>query len=153
MTEPVGRVACSWYRGSTGRCGRWALSYVFNSRIALLPLGTLLCNLLGGLLIGALTAWFSTHLQVSPMWRLFLVTGLLGGLTTFSTFSAEGVQMMMAGDWMRALAHSCLHLFGSFAATAVGCAGSATDGLTKEVFEERGMRKSVASMLILATLP
>ncbi len=56
------------------------------------------------------------------MWRLFLVTGLLGGLTTFSTFSAEGVQMMMAGDWMRALAHSCLHLFGSFAATAVGFA-------------------------------
>ena len=105
-----------------GACGRWALSYVFNSRIALLPLGTLLCNLLGGLLIGALTAWFSTHLQVSPMWRLFLVTGLLGGLTTFSTFSAEGVQMMMAGDWMGALAHSCLHLFGSFAATAVGFA-------------------------------
>ena len=69
-----------------GACGRWALSYVFNNRIALLPLGTLLCNLLGGLLIGALTAWFSTHLQVSPMWRLFLVTGLLGGLTTFSTF-------------------------------------------------------------------
>ena len=46
-----------------GACGRWALSYVFNNRIALLPLGTLLCNLLGGLLIGALTAWFSTHLQ------------------------------------------------------------------------------------------
>ena len=97
-----------------GACGRWALSYVFNNRIALLPLG--------GLLIGALTAWFSTHLQVSPMWRLFLVTGLLGGLTTFSTFSAEGVQMMMAGDWLRALAHSGLHLFGSFAATAVGFA-------------------------------
>ena len=102
-----------------GACGRWALSYVFNNRIALLPLGTLLCNLLGGLLIGALTAWFSTHLQVSPMWRLFLVTGRLGGLTTFS---AEGVQMMMAGDWLRALAHSGLHLFGSFAATAVGFA-------------------------------
>ena len=45
-----------------------------------------------------------------------------GGLTTFSTFSAEGVQMMMAGDWLRALAHSGLHLFGSFAATAVGFA-------------------------------
>lgn len=102
-----------------GACGRWALSYLFNSKLAFLPLGTLLCNLLGGLLIGALTAWLSTHLQVSPLWRLFLVTGLLGGLTTFSTFSAEGVQMMMAGEWLRALAHSCLHLFGSFAATAL----------------------------------
>ena len=102
-----------------GACGRWALSYVFNSKLALLPLGTLLCNLLGGLLIGVLTAWFSIHLQVSPMWRLFLVTGLLGGLTTFSTFSAEGVQMMLAGEWLRALAHSCLHLFGSFASTAL----------------------------------
>lgn len=101
-----------------GACGRWALSYFFNSKIALLPLGTLMCNLLGGLLIGALTAWFSTHLNVPPVWRLFLITGLLGGLTTFSTFSAEGVQMMMAGEWMRALVHSCLHLFGSFAATA-----------------------------------
>ena len=100
----------------------WTVLLAVGTGAALLPLGTLLCNLLGGLLIGALTAWFSTHLQVSPMWRLFLVTGLLGGLTTFSTFSAEGVQMMMAGDWMRALAHSCLHLFGSFAATAVGFA-------------------------------
>lgn len=102
-----------------GACGRWALSYALNGKWAMLPLGTLMCNLLGGLLIGALTAWFSTHLSVSPVWRLFLVTGLLGGLTTFSTFSAEGVQMMMAGDWLRALAHSCLHLIGSFAGTAL----------------------------------
>ncbi len=105
---------------AVGACGRWALSYCLNGKIALLPLGTLVSNLLGGLLIGALAAWFSTHLDVSPVWRLFLVTGLLGGLTTFSTFSAEGVQMMMAGEWMRALAHSCLHLFGSFGATALG---------------------------------
>lgn len=104
---------------AVGACARWALSYLLNSRWAWMPLGTLACNLAGGLLIGALTAWFSTHLQISPVWRLFLVTGLLGGLTTFSTFSAEAVQMMMAGDWLRAFSHSCLHLFGSFAATAL----------------------------------
>lgn len=100
-----------------GACSRWAVSYALNTRIALLPLGTLVCNLIGGLLIGALTAWFSTHQEIPPAWRLFLVTGLLGGLTTFSTFSAEGVQMLLAGDWLRAAAHSALHLFGSFAAT------------------------------------
>lgn len=100
-----------------GACSRWAVSYALNTRIALLPLGTLVCNLIGGLLIGALTAWFSTHQEIPPAWRLFLVTGLLGGLTTFSTFSAEGVQMLLAGDWLRAAAHSALHLFGSFATT------------------------------------
>lgn len=107
---------------AVGACARWALSYALNNRIALLPLGTLAANILGGFLIGVLTAWFASHLTASPVLRLFLVTGLLGGLTTFSTFSAEGVQMMMAGDWMRALAHSALHLFGSFAATAAGFA-------------------------------
>lgn len=103
-----------------GACLRWALSYWLNSKLAFLPLGTLASNLVGGFLIGAAVAFFASHLSVSPVVRLFLVTGLLGGLTTFSTFSAENVAMLMAGDYARAFGHAALHLFGSFAMTAAG---------------------------------
>jgi len=99
---------------------RWALSYWLNPKLAHLPLGTLGANLVGGYLIGIAVAMFAAHPALSPAWRLFIVTGFLGGLTTFSTFSAESVALLQGAQWAPALAHTALHLFGSIAATFAG---------------------------------
>lgn len=82
------------------------------------PLGTLLVNCVGGLLIGlalALLAWADQQL-----WRLLLVTGFLGGLTTFSAFSAESLQLLQRGQWGLAAAHAALHVGGALAAAGLG---------------------------------
>jgi len=76
----------------------------------------------GGYLIGIAVAWISARPEVSPEWRLFVVTGFLGGLTTFSTFSAESVGMLLRGDYGWATLHALGHLFGSLAMTALGIA-------------------------------
>ena len=99
---------------------RFALGALLNRSIESLPLGTLLANLLGGLLIGAAIAWLARHPELSPLWRLFLVTGFIGALTTFSTFSAESLELIQRGDVGWAFAHAGLHLFGSLAAAAIG---------------------------------
>ncbi|MDO4936623.1 MAG: fluoride efflux transporter CrcB [Sutterellaceae bacterium] len=99
---------------------RWGLSYGLNGKFALLPAGTLVANLLGGFFAGVALAYFAMHAEVSPWVRLFVVTGILGGLTTFSTFSAENVTMLLEGDYLRSLTHAAVHLFGSFAMTALG---------------------------------
>ncbi len=101
---------------------RWALSYWLNPRLASLPLGTLSANLVGGYLIGVAVAVFALHPALPPTWRLVIVTGFLGGLTTFSTFSAESVALLQAGQWSAALLHTVLHLAGSVAATFAGLA-------------------------------
>ena len=101
---------------------RWALSYWLNPRLASLPLGTLSANLVGGYLIGVAVAVFAVHPALPPTWRLVVVTGFLGGLTTFSTFSAESVALLQAGQWSAALLHTALHLAGSIAATFAGLA-------------------------------
>jgi CrcB protein len=101
---------------------RWALSYWLNPRLASLPLGTLSANLVGGYLIGVAIAVFAVHPALPPTWRLVVVTGFLGGLTTFSTFSAESVALWQAGQWSAALLHTALHLAGSIAATFAGLA-------------------------------
>ncbi len=103
-----------------GAMARWALSYALNSRWELMPAGTLAANLIGGFLIGVAVAFFADHLTASPYLRLFVVTGFLGGLTTFSTFSSENVLMLMAGDYVRALAHMAAHLSGSILMTVCG---------------------------------
>ena len=99
---------------------RWALSYALNGKLAFLPVGTLTANLLGGFLAGVALAYFALHVEVSPWVRLFVVTGFLGGLTTFSTFSAENITMLLEGDYLRSLTHASIHLFGSLAMTAFG---------------------------------
>lgn len=99
---------------------RFALGALLNRSIEGLPLGTLVANLLGGLLIGAAIAWLARHPELSPLWRLFLVTGFMGALTTFSTFSAESLELIQRGNLGWALAHTGLHLFGSLAAAAIG---------------------------------
>ncbi len=103
-----------------GACLRWGLGLALNGIQPALPLGTLAANLAGGLLAGAAMAWLVRHPELSPAWRLFLTTGFLGGLTTFSTFSAESLALLMRGEMLAAAAHSVLHLIGSLAAAALG---------------------------------
>ena len=100
---------------------RWGLGAWLNTRIEL-PLGTLAANLVGGFLVGIAVALLADRAELAPAWRLFIITGFLGGLTTFSTFSAESVALLTRGDYGWALAHAGLHLFGSLALTALGIA-------------------------------
>lgn len=101
---------------------RWGLAVAFNGLLPQLPPGTLLANLLGGYGIGVALALFAQMPQLPPEWRLFVVTGLLGGLTTFSTFSAEIVTALQQGRLGWALGTAAAHLFGSVAMTLLGVA-------------------------------
>jgi CrcB protein len=112
LAVAVGAVLGAWLR--------WALSLWLNTPDRAMPWGTLLANVAGGLMIGAAVAWFARHPQIDPAWRLFALTGFLGALTTFSTFSIESLGMLQRGAFGLALAHSGLHLFGSLAAAAIG---------------------------------
>ena len=102
-----------------GALARWQLGLWLNHPHALLPWGTLAANLIGGYLVGLILAW-AHHAELAPFWRLMLVTGFLGALTTFSSFSAEVVEMMLADRWGQALATVALHLLGSLTMTFVG---------------------------------
>lgn len=105
---------------SLGALARWQLSLWLNSGTHWLPVGTLAANLAGGWTIGFLVALFQAQPGIDPVWRLALVTGFLGALTTFSTFSIETVQLLEAGRLGQALALTALHLLGSLALTWVG---------------------------------
>ena len=106
--------------GSLGAVLRWGLSVTLNHRLSSMPLGTWLANLLGGFLVGVAVAWFSKHADMDPAWRLFVITGLLGGLTTFSSFSAEVVSMLQNERYQWALATVALHVLGSLLMTVIG---------------------------------
>jgi CrcB protein len=99
---------------------RWGLGLWLNPLFPTLPYGTLAANLIGGYLIGVAIAFFAQHPGVSPEWRLFLITGFLGGLTTFSTFSAEIFTLISRNQLGWALTAASTHLFGSLAMTALG---------------------------------
>jgi CrcB protein len=99
---------------------RWGLTTWLNPVVPSLPLGTLAANIGGGYAVGLAVAFFHDNAALAPEWRLALVTGFLGALTTFSTFSAESVQLLQAARYGAALAHSATHLFGAIAATALG---------------------------------
>lgn len=101
---------------------RWQIGLRFNSVHPHLPLGTLAANLIGGYVIGLLLALFESQPAINEVWRLFLVTGLLGALTTFSTFSAESMLLMQRGQFLWLIGHSALHLFGSVLACVAGYA-------------------------------
>ena len=107
---------------SLGALLRWALAGRFNAVLPELPLGTLAANLTGGYLIGVAVAVFAALPDLSPQARLFVITGFLGGLTTFSTFSAEVVTQLQQGHLSWALAATFAHLLGSLACTALGIA-------------------------------
>ncbi len=101
---------------------RWGLALWLNPMHGQVALGTLAANLGGGYLIGIAVAFFHGYPALSPEWRLFTVTGFLGGLTTFSTFSAEAMLLLQRGDYGWALGHSVLHLVGSIAFCIAGFA-------------------------------
>ena len=115
-------VAAVGVGASAGALLRWGLGSLFAKTLPWLVVGTLAANWLGGLLIGiiaALTEWWP---QISPQWRLLLVTGFLGGLTTFSGFSLEVAALIQHQRWLVALAVISLHVVGSVAMTLLGMA-------------------------------
>ena len=99
---------------------RWQLGTWLNTQEALLPWGTLAANLIGGYLVGGCVAFFRAQPDLDPAWRLLLVTGFLGALTTFSSFSAEVVAMLSEGRIGLAMATAGLHLVGSLLMTLAG---------------------------------
>lgn len=103
-----------------GACLRWWLGAMLNAVVPMMPMGTLVANLLGGLLVGAAISFFSHEISVAPEWRLLVITGFLGGLTTFSTFSAEVVGLLVRSEYGWAVATAGAHLAGSLAMTALG---------------------------------
>lgn len=105
-----------------GAISRWWLGSTLNSLFPAIPLGTLAANLIGGYLIGLLLALFASLPQLSPEWRLFAITGFLGGLTTFSTFSAEVTALLQQGRLSWAGAAILLHVAGSISMTLLGFA-------------------------------
>lgn len=104
---------------SIGALARWGLGLWLNPG-AILPLGTLAANLIGGYLVGVCVAVFQALPDLDPVWRLALVTGFLGALTTFSSFSAEVVGMLGQQRYALALGTSAVHLFGSLLLTIAG---------------------------------
>lgn len=105
--------------GGTGSLGRWLLSMRLNPTHQLIPIGTLTANLVGAFIIGLGLAWFNRMTHIDPVWKVLLTTGFCGGLTTFSTFSAEVVFLLQEGRINWALLNVALNLFGSFAMTAL----------------------------------
>jgi len=99
---------------------RWGLGLMLNSIFPTLPFGTLASNLIGCYFIGIAAEYFFHNTTVPPEARLFIITGFLGGLTTFSTFSAETVTLLLREQYSWAFAIISSHLFGSLVMTALG---------------------------------
>ena len=104
---------------SLGALARWGLG-LWLSPGAIIPFGTLAANLIGGYLVGVCVAVFQAMPELDPAWRLALVTGFLGALTTFSSFSAEVIGMLGQQRYALAIGTTALHLFGSLALTVAG---------------------------------
>ena len=104
---------------SAGAVARWGLG-LWLSPGGLIPWGTLAANLIGGYLIGVCIAVFQSMPNLDPLWRLLLITGFLGGLTTFSSFSAEVVGFLMQSRYLLALGTASVHVMGSLLMTVAG---------------------------------
>ena len=107
---------------SLGAVLRWGLGLGFNALYPSIPPGTWLANMIGGYLVGVAVAFFGQHLALAPEWRLLVITGFLGGLTTFSTFSAEVVTLLQQGRLAWAGAAIGAHVLGSLLMTLLGLA-------------------------------
>lgn len=105
---------------SLGALLRWWLGTRLNAHFPPIPPGTLAANLIGGYVVGVAVAFFATYTAIAPEWRLLVITGFCGGLTTFSTFSAELVTLLQQGRATWALAAAAAHLGGSLLMTLAG---------------------------------
>jgi fluoride exporter len=105
---------------SLGALLRWWLGTRLNASFPAIPPGTLAANLIGGYIVGVAVAFFATYTAIAPEWRLLVITGFCGGLTTFSTFSAEVVTLLQQGRGSWALAAMATHLGGSLLMTLAG---------------------------------
>jgi fluoride exporter len=106
---------------SLGALLRWWLGTTLNPNFpGMPPPGTLAANLIGAYVVGVAVAFFTTYSALAPEWRLFVITGFCGGLTTFSTFSAEVVTLLQQGRALWALGTAAVHLFGSLIMTFAG---------------------------------
>ena len=108
----IGGVLGSWFR--------WGLGVMLNPLFPTLPLGTLAANLAGGLMMGCVMGLFDHFQTLSPELRLFVFTGFLGGLTTFSTFSAESTTLLLRQQYLWFSGHVLAHVVGSLAMTVLG---------------------------------
>jgi CrcB protein len=108
--------------GGVGALARWMLSYQLNAYFPAIPPGTLAANIIGGYIVGFAIAFFASRPEIAPEWRLLIITGFCGGLTTFSTFSAEVVMLIQQGEIVKMGIAIMLHLAGSLAATILGIA-------------------------------
>ncbi|PTD95477.1 fluoride efflux transporter CrcB [Pseudothauera lacus] len=109
--------------GIGAACGawlRWGLGLLLNGLFPLLPLGTLVANLLGGFLMGVVLAVIQAWPAMSPALKLLMTTGVLGGLTTFSTFSAEAFHLVQRGEWGWFAGHLLAHVAGALLMTWAG---------------------------------
>jgi CrcB protein len=105
---------------SLGAWLRWILGMKLNALFPTIPPGTVVANMVGGYIIGLAIAFLAASPTLSPEWRLLIITGFCGGLTTFSTFSAETVALIQEGRLVWALGSISLHVAGSLAMTAAG---------------------------------
>ena len=99
---------------------RWLLGMKLNALFPTIPPGTVVANMVGGYIIGLAIAFLAASPTLSPEWRLLIITGFCGGLTTFSTFSAETVALIQEGRVLWAFGSISLHVMGSLAMTAAG---------------------------------
>ena len=120
MPPLVSQLAVIAVGATAGAWLRFGLSHWLNPRLPNFPLGTLAANLIGGYLVGIVVAFFASNESVPPEWRLLAITGFLGGLTTFSTFSAEVVLLLQQERLATAAALALVHLLGSLLLTALG---------------------------------
>ncbi|ANI60003.1 CrcB protein [Pseudomonas sp. PvR086] len=105
---------------SLGAWLRWLLGMKLNALFPTIPPGTVVANMVGGYIIGLAIAFLAASPTLSPEWRLLIITGFCGGLTTFSTFSAETVALIQEGRLLWALGSISLHVVGSLVMTAAG---------------------------------
>jgi CrcB protein len=110
---------------SIGALSRWQLGLWLSTTQATLPWGTLVANWVGAYAIGVAVVFFQSQAQIDPVWRLAIITGFLGALTTFSTFSLEVVTLLQQGRWALAVGSTSLHLFGSLLLTWAGMRSAA----------------------------
>jgi len=117
---PLSSIAAVGVGAAVGAWLRWALSVAMNPILPMVPLGTLVANLVGGLLMGIAMEVVARNAVLAPEVRLLVTTGFLGGLTTFSTFSAEVTTLLVRREWLWSALTIGLHVVGSVALTIVG---------------------------------